>query len=66
MALTCLADNQGSTSLDDSAVTPVGDGLWYLTRATGCGGAATYDSSPLMHQVGLRDAEIQANGSSCP
>jgi len=65
-ALNCISNDQSSLTADDSAPIASGDAYWYLTRAQGCGGSASYDSSPIAHQVGLRDAEIQANPLSCP
>jgi hypothetical protein len=44
---------------------PLGNGLWFLTRAANCRGRGTYDSgSP--HQLGSRDAEIEASTHGCP
>jgi hypothetical protein len=61
----CLGNDLAATTVDDSGVLAVGQGVWYVLRAESCGGNASYDSgSP--KQVGSRDAEIAASGHGCP
>jgi hypothetical protein len=61
----CLANNAGPTSLPFSADPPIGQGWWFVLRATTGGGPGSYDDGSAS-QVGTRDAEINASPQSCP
>ena len=62
---TCLAANIAGTSAPDATVPAPGDGFWYLSRGSSCGGDGTYDSGA-PSQAGGRDAEIALSPNACP
>jgi hypothetical protein len=62
----CLADDHAATSLEDTAVPGIDQGLWYLVRAVhACGGPGSYDEGS-GSQSGSRDSEIGASATACP
>ena len=61
----CYRNDLTATTVDDATVPAVGQGIWYLLRATNCGGSASYNSAA-SSQSGSRDAEIAASGHACP
>jgi hypothetical protein len=63
--ITCWANDDAETEIEDADPPPPGDGFWYLARSVNCAGAGTYDSGA-PSQAGSRDAEIDANPGSCP
>jgi hypothetical protein len=56
----CLADDLHATSMPFDAEPAVGDGFWFLVRASG----STYDTG-LPSQVTVRDAGIAASSVAC-
>jgi len=62
----CIANDSGGTTLD-YAETPSspGEGYWILLRAVTAEGPQTFQTLAGI-QVGMRDAEIAASGSTCP
>jgi len=61
----CVAANHTGTTLPYADAPGMGEAQWLLVRASNCGGAGTYDSGA-PEQIGVRDAEIEAAGASCP
>ena len=61
----CVADGHAGTTLPYPDTPGTGEAHWLLVRATNCGGEGTYDSGA-PEQAGVRDAEIEAAGPSCP
>jgi hypothetical protein len=60
----CVNNNLMATSAAVSTALGVGKGIWFLVRGEDCKGNGTYDEGGA--QVGSRDAEIDASGSTCP
>ena len=63
----CLGDDHAGTSMSYADNPAAGLGFWFLVRAVDSTGPLTYqplDGSG--SQVGMRDAEIDASGASCP
>jgi hypothetical protein len=63
---TCLGDDLPATTVDDPNQPPAGQVWWYLVRGICSEGPMTYQNLAGGNQVGVRDAEIEASGVSCP
>ena len=61
----CPEDNLTRTVHRSFGVPPEGEGVWFLVRATNCGGAGTWDTGQPGQAV-PRDEAIAGSGASCP
>ncbi len=61
----CLANDQPDAAIEDLQLPEVGDGFWYLVRATDVDEPGTYDSGGPGQQAS-RDPGIEASPAACP
>jgi hypothetical protein len=59
----CAANDLLTNEATDTALPGQGGALWYLARASNCGGTGTFDEAGA---VASRDAGIAASGEACP
>jgi hypothetical protein len=62
----CLASDLVEPHAEDPSVPDPGSGVWYLVRASGCGGGESYDESHWSSLKRSRDSGIAASGADCP